>query len=146
MGNPAVFFTKEEKKEIEKAIQTAELNTSGEVRVHIENRCPENELDRAAYWFSELKMHKTGQRNGVLFYLALEDKKFAVLGDLGINAKVPPGFWDTTKELMLGFFQEGKIAQGLSVGIIQAGLQLKEHFPHQRDDVNELSDEISYGQ
>lgn len=145
MGTPSAYFTKEEKQEIKKAIETAELNTSGEVRVHIENRCKEDELDRAAYWFAELKMQKTALRNGVLFYVALEDKKFAILGDVGINAKVPEGFWDKTKELMLGFFKDGKIAQGLSVGIIQAGLQLKEHFPYQSDDVNELSDEISFG-
>ncbi|MBN1927236.1 MAG: TPM domain-containing protein [Prolixibacteraceae bacterium] len=145
MGTPSEFFTKEEKQEIKKAIETAELNTSGEVRVHIENRCEEDELDRAAYWFAELKMHKTELRNGVLFYVAVEDKKFAILGDVGINAKVPEGFWDNTKGLMLGFFKEGKIAQGLSVGIIQAGLQLKEHFPYQSNDVNELSDEISFG-
>lgn len=145
MTKPSIFFSKEEKQEIEKAIKTAELNTSGEVRVHIESNCPEDELDRAAFWFAELKMHKTEQRNGVLFYMALDDKKFAIIGDAGINAKVEPGFWDHTKELMLGFFKEGKIAQGLSVGIIQAGLQLQKHFPYQKNDVNELSDEISYG-
>jgi uncharacterized membrane protein len=145
MINPVDFFSKEEKKEIEKAIQTAELNTSGEIRLHIERKCPEDELDRAAFWFAELKMHKTAQRNGVLFYMALEDRKFAILGDMGINAKVEPEFWDHTKELMLGFFKEGKMTQGLCVGIIQAGLQLQKHFPYQSNDVNELSDEISFG-
>ncbi len=145
MANPSTFFTKEEKLEILKAIQTAEKNTSGEVRVHIENSCKENELDRAAYWFSELKMHQTEQRNGVLFYLAINDRKFAILGDIGINAKVENDFWDSTKELVLGFFKEGKYAQGLGVGIIQAGLQLQKYFPYQSDDVNELSDEISFG-
>lgn len=145
MTKPSSFFTDEEKKEIEKAIQTAELNTSGEIRVHIENKCDENELDRAAYWFSTLKMHETEQRNGVLFYMAIEDKKFAILGDIGINAKVDNDFWDETKNLVLGFFKEGKYAKGLSVGIIQSGLQLKQHFPYQTDDVNELADEISFG-
>lgn len=145
MENPSTFFTKEEKIEIEKSIKTAELNTSGEVRVHIESKCPENEMDRAAYWFSELKMNKTELRNGVLFYMALDDRKFALLGDIGINAKVSTDFWDKTKELMLEFFKEGKIAQGLSVGIIQAGLQLKEKFPFQKQDVNELNDDISFG-
>lgn len=145
MANPNIFFSKEEKLEIEKAIKTAELNTSGEVRVHIESKCPENELDRAAFWFAELKMHKTDQRNGVLFYMAIDDHKFAILGDMGINAKVDPDFWDHTKELMLGFFKDGKIVQGLAVGIIQAGLQLQKHFPYMKNDVNELSDEVSFG-
>jgi len=145
MTNPSTFFTKEEKIEIEKSIKTAELNTSGEIRVHIESKCTENELDRASYWFSELKMHKTDLRNGVLFYMAIDDRKFAILGDIGINAQVPGDFWNSTKDLMLGFFKDGKIAQGLSVGIIQAGLQLKEKFPYQKQDVNELNDEISFG-
>ena len=145
MGNPSTFFTKEDKIEIEKSIKTAELNTSGEIRVHIESKCPENELDRAAFWFSELKMHKTELRNGVLFYMAIDDRKFDILGDIGINAKVPNDFWDSTKELMLGFFKEGKIAQGLCVGIIRAGLQLKDKFPYQKQDVNVLNDEISFG-
>jgi uncharacterized membrane protein len=145
MANPSKFFTKEEKLEILKAIQTAEKNTSGEIRVHIENSCKEDELDKAAYWFSELKMQRTEQRNGVLFYVSVKDHKFAILGDIGINAKVGDTFWNATKELILGFFKEGKYAQGLSVGIIQAGLQLQKYFPYQSNDVNELSDEISFG-
>lgn len=145
MTNVSAFLTKEQKKEIETAIETAELNTSGEIRVHIESKCPENELDRAAYWFKELKMHNTDQRNGVLFYMAVDDHKFAIIGDAGINKTVNDGFWDETKNLMLDFFKDGKVAQGLKVGIIQAGLQLKKHFPYQTDDVNELADEISFG-
>ncbi|MBN2805731.1 MAG: TPM domain-containing protein [Prolixibacteraceae bacterium] len=143
--NISAFFTKEQKAEIEQAIRTAEVNTSGEVRVHIETKCNESELDRAAWWFAELKMHKTELRNGVLFYMALEDKKFAIIGDIGINKVVGADFWDETKELVLGFFKQGKYTQGLTVGIIQAGLQLQKHFPYKKEDINELTDEISFG-
>lgn len=145
MSSPINRLSKEDKNKIVEAIQTAELNTSGEVRVHIESKCEDEPLDRAAYWFSKLKMQKTDLRNGVLFYLALDDKKFAILGDQGINKHIEDNFWDETKNLMLGFFKEGKIAKGLSVGIIQAGLRLQQYFPYQADDVNELSDEISFG-
>ena len=139
------FFTEQEKKQITDAIKAAELNTSGEIRVHVEGRCKGDALDCAAYWFEQLKMHKTAARNGVLFYLAVTDRKFAILGDAGINAKVPDDFWETTKELMLSRFKEGRFADGLSEGILMAGKQLKTHFPHQDDDVNELSDDISFG-
>lgn len=115
-------------------------NTSGEIRLHVETRCPENALDRAAYWFAELKMHKTEQRNGVLFYLALADRKFAILGDVGINAQVPAGFWDEVSALVLADFKEQKFAQGLIAGIQKAGENLKAFFPYQSDDVNELSE------
>ena len=101
-------------------------------------------LDRAAWIFRKLGMQKTAERNGVLFYLAVKDKKFAIIGDGGINAKVPEGFWDNVKDLLQKNFREGKFTEGLSEGIILAGEQLKSHFPHSRDDVNELSDEISF--
>jgi len=142
---PSDFFSGEEKKKIVHAIEEAEKNTSGEIRVHIEKDCKTNVLDRAAYLFGKLGMHKTELRNGVLFYLALEDRKFAILGDAGINRVTPDDFWDNIKEEVLKLFREGKIADGLVKGILMAGEKLKEHFPHQEDDVNELSDEISFG-
>jgi uncharacterized membrane protein len=126
------------------AIREAENATSGEVRVHIETSCHGDVLDRAAWIFKKLGMNKTQERNGVLFYLAVGDRKFAVIGDAGINAKVPEGFWDNVKELLRTNFVEGKFTEGLAEGIILAGQHLKKHFPHQRDDVNELSDEISF--
>jgi uncharacterized membrane protein len=89
-------------------------------------------------------MNKTEARNGVLFYLAVSDRKFAIIGDAGINAKVPQGFWDEIKALMQNSFREGKFTEGLSQGILLAGTQLKAHFPFNKDDVNELSDEISF--
>ncbi len=95
--------------------------------------------------FEELDMHKTELRNGVLIYLAMEDKQLAILGDVGINLKVPKGFWDDTRDVMISHFKNGEFAKGLSQGILNAGQQLKEHFPYQKDDTNELSDEISFG-
>jgi uncharacterized membrane protein len=138
------FFSKEEKKQISDAIAEAELNTSGEIRLHMEGRCKIDVLDRAAYVFGKLEMHKTAQRNGVLFYLAVFDRKFAILGDGGINQLVPDNFWDEIKGIMLGYFKNGKFAEGLSKGILMAGEQLKANFPFQKEDVNELSDEISF--
>lgn len=140
------FLSEADQKKIVDAIKEAELNTSGEIRVHIESYCKGSVLDRAAYIFKKLKMHKTNLRNGVLFYLAYKDRKFAILGDAGINAKVPENFWDEIKERMAAKFREGKFAEGLSEGIIESGNQLKKHFPYQTDDVNELSDDISFGE
>jgi uncharacterized membrane protein len=139
------YFTEENKLQISNAIKAAELNTSGEIRIHIEKFCKEDVLDRAAYIFEKLEMHKTELRNGVLFYLALEDHKFAILVDAGINLKVSDNFWEETKEIVLKEFKEGNMAEGLSKGILMAGEQLKEHFPYKKNDVNELSDEISFG-
>lgn len=139
------FFSNQEKTLIKGAVQEAELNTSGEIRVHIENRCREDLMDRAAWWFSKLEMHKTEKRNGVLFYLAIKDRKFAILGDAGINAVTPEGFWDGISDKMTASFAEGKFAEGLREGILMAGEQLKVHFPYQDDDVNELPDDISFG-
>jgi len=142
---PSEFFTKEQKDDITRSVQNAEHNTSGEIRVHMEGHCKGDVLDRAAYIFEKLEMHKTELRNGVLFYLAVEDRKFAILGDAGINAVTPEDFWDSIKEKMLEHFKKDEFAAGLVTGITLAGEKLKEHFPYQQDDVNELSDEISFG-
>lgn len=138
------FFSKEEKKQITDAIAEAEKNTSGEIRLHMEGHCAIDVLDRAAYVFGKLKMHETAERNGVLFYLAVHDRKFAILGDAGINQVVPVNFWDEIKVTMLALFKQGKFADGLSQGILMAGEQLKANFPFRKEDVNELSDEISF--
>jgi len=140
------FLNETDKKSIVDAIKEAELNTSGEIRVHIESRCKGDVMDRAAYLFKKLQMHKTEKRNGVLFYLAYTDRKFAILGDGGINEKVPENFWDMIKEKMTEKFKDGKFSEGLAEGIKESGIQLKTHFPHMSDDVNELSDEISFGE
>jgi len=142
---PVDHFTKEQQNQIVEAIKQAELNTSGEIRVHIEKRCKIDVLDRAANIFAKLKMHKTELRNGVLFYLSIEDRKFAILGDAGINEKVPENFWESVKETVLEQFKSGNQAEGLVKGILMAGEKLKAHFPYQKDDVNELSNEISFG-
>ena len=139
------LFSEEAHQQIVNAIEAAELNTSGEIRVHIENKCKIEVLDRAAYIFKYLEMHKTALRNGVLFYLSVSDKKFAVIGDAGINAKVPADFWNNVKDLVISNFKQEKFTEGLSEGILLAGLQLKEHFPYQSNDKNELNTEISFG-
>ncbi|MDA3904656.1 MAG: TPM domain-containing protein [Bacteroidales bacterium] len=141
----STFFSKEEKQRIMQAIADAEKASSGEIRVHIDNKCSGEVLDCASKAFAQLKMHKTDLRNGVLFYLAIRSKKFAIIGDVGINQKVPENFWDEIKEDMLQSFLKGDFVGGLAQGIIKAGQQLNEHFPHQTDDKNELSDEISFG-
>ena len=137
-------ITQEEQTLIKQAIAQAEKQTSGEIRVHIENKCREAVLDRAAFLFAELKMHKTDLRNGVLFYVALDDKKFAVLGDAGINNVVSENFWEEVKQTVVANFAEQKFVVGLQAGISLAGEQLKAYFPYQSDDKNELSDEISF--
>lgn len=127
------------------AIRNAEIETSGEIQVHIENHCKGDVLDRAAEVFEKLKMHKTAQRNAVLFYLAVADQKFAILGDAGINKAVSENFWENIKEEMLVHFKTKAFTEGLRKGIEMSGLQLQQHFPYdKKGDINELPDEISF--
>jgi uncharacterized membrane protein len=139
------FFSSDDKILIEKAIRDAETNTSGEIRVHVELSCSGSVLDRAANVFARLGMHKTALRNGVLFYLAINNKQFAILGDIGINQAVTDTFWDDIRSIMELHFRNSEFAVGLSEGIRMAGDQLKQHFPYQKDDLNELTDDISFG-
>lgn len=140
------FFNETQQEAIGVSIANAELNTSGEIRVHLEEKCKTEPVQRAIQVFEQLAMHKTEHRNGVLFYLAVKDKKFAVIGDLGINDIVGENFWDDVKSEMLKKFQQGLFTEGLSNGIEMAGQKLKTHFPYQSDDVNELSNDISFGE
>jgi uncharacterized membrane protein len=140
----ADFFTEQQKNAIVQSIANAELNTSGEVKVHIDNKCKGDVLDVAAEHFKKLKMHETELRNGVLFYLSINDRKFAILGDKGINEKVPADFWDTIRDVMVTHFKQQQFAEGLSKGIEMAGEKLRTHFPRQKNDINELSNELSF--
>jgi len=139
------FFSQTQKDHIIKAIAQAENETSGEIRVHIESHCKHDVLDRAAYLFEKLGIKKTADRNGVLFYLAINDRKFAIIGDSGINAVVEKNFWEEVKEVLREHFKQGDFVMGLTRGIELSGTKLKQHFPYKRNDVNELSDEISFG-
>lgn len=138
------YFTQAQNDAMVAAIQQAEKNTSGEIRVHIEKHCKKSPLDRAVEVFAELKMHKTALRNGVLIYLAIEDKKLSIIGDAGINIKVPNDFWDEIKDRMVKNFQAGKICEGICEAIQNTGHQLKQYFPCQENDTNELPDDISF--
>lgn len=139
------YFNKTQQSEIVAAIQQAEKDTSGEIRVHIESKCNEDVLDHAAWLFDYLKMKETELRNGVLVYVAVESRKFAIIGDKGINAVVPLDFWDSVKEKMRSHFVKGELTEGIAEAVIEAGVQLKKYFPYQKNDINELPDEISFG-
>jgi uncharacterized membrane protein len=136
------FFTAEQKEQIRNAIEMAEHKTSGEIRLHIENECPGDALHRAMHVFHKLHMHKTKYRNAVLFYLAIDHKKLAIVGDEEIHKKVPEGFWDKVKEHLISRFKVGNYALGLCEGL---EMTLKIHFPRHDNDKNQLSDDISYG-
>ena len=139
------IYGEEEKRKIEKAIEHAELNTSGEIRVHIDNKCKENVLDRAVFLFKKLEMNQTEMRNGVLVYLAVKDRKLAIIGDEGINAAVPKDFWIDVKNQMQQDFSNQYFAKGLETAIATIGKKLKDYFPYQSDDINELPNQISFG-
>jgi uncharacterized membrane protein len=140
----STFFTREEQIQIRDTIKEAEGKTSGEIRVHIETKLSGNVLDRAAWIFKRIGMHETDNRKGVLFYFAVRNKEFAIIGDGGINSKVAENFWDKIKKTLQEHFRNGKYTEGLIEGIRMTGMQLKEYFPHEKDDKNELPDEISF--
>ena len=144
MSNAINILNREEDRRVVEAIKQAELNTSGEIKVHIENHCRGDVEERSVFIFNHLKLNETQLRNGVLIYLAVKDRKFAILGDEGINNVVEDGFWNDVKDMMLACFREGRFADGLEQGILRCGEKLKTYFPYQSDDVNEIPDDISY--
>lgn len=137
------FLTLAQEQEIIEAIRLAEENTSGEIRVHLEKTSDKESLERAREVFYFLKMDETEHQNGILFYVAVDDKKFSILGDQGIDAVVPDNFWDSIKNLIIKEFKTGNYTQGLKQGILETGTKLKQYFPRHNNDKNELPDSIS---
>lgn len=144
-SNVENFLTTHDEQEIVEAIRLAELNTSGEIRVHIEKTCKGSATKRALELFHHLKMDNTQLQNAVLIYLAIEDKCFVIYGDKGINDVVKSNFWDSTKNAMQVHFKQGNFKAGLIEGILKSGEQLKNYFPYLESDTNELTNEISKG-
>ena len=139
------FFNQEEEKHIMKAIRHAEKESSGEVRLYIESHCKIPAAERAMAMFKKLKMHRTTERNGVLIYMAMIDKQFAIFGDEGIHQKLGFGFWTKEAETLKVHLSNGEIVEGICAAIQDIGQVLKEHFPPNGDDKNELSDKPVYG-
>ena len=137
------FLTQTEEQEIVEAIRMAEINTSGEIRVHLERHTDLDPLTRAKEIFHILKMDNTKEENGVLIYIAVDDHRFAICGDRGINQKVPANFWETTRDTMSASFKKGHFKRGIIEGIQHAGELLSAYFPWKHGDNNELSNEIT---
>ena len=140
------FLSQDAQQAIVDSIRQAEMRTSGEIRVHVEPRCPTSDpCERAVEVFGELKMHETRQRNAVLIYLAYKSRSFAIIGDSGISGRVPSGFWDAEKDVLTSYLKSGQPGPGICEVVKHVGEKLKDLFPPQGDDTNELSDEISIG-
>ena len=144
MSGTSDFLDKAQQAYIVDAIKKAELQTSGEIRVHIESKCKGDAMERAYQVFEQLEMHNTEQRNGILFYLATDTRDFAVVGDKGIHEKVGNEFWDAVKDKAIAQFKNARFAEGLGEAILECGGQLKKYFPFNSGDVNELSDDVTF--
>ncbi|PST84570.1 hypothetical protein C7T94_00050 [Pedobacter yulinensis] len=138
------IFSEEEQDAIARAIEQAEKHTSGEIRIAIDSHCPGDAFETATRHFEELNMHRTVERNGVLIYLAFDDHKFAIIGDRGIDQRVPPDFWESTKNLMRDYFIKGQLTDGIVAGIKLAGEKLSIFFPSKNDYTNELPNEVVF--
>jgi uncharacterized membrane protein len=141
------YFSPEERQRIVEAVQKAETNTSGEIRVFIESRCSfMDALDRAKEIFSKLQMQNTAQRNAVLVYVAIKDRQLAILGDEGIHEKVGDEYWNDAVKKMITHFNRNNYTEGIRECVLEIGEALKNHFPYNKDtDINELPDDIVFG-
>jgi uncharacterized membrane protein len=137
------FLAKLDQQQIVDAIGTAERMTSGEIRVHVQPKAHGDIRNVAERTFERLGMTKTQERNGVLLFIATEDQQFVILGDEGIDARVPVGFWDEIARQLHDRFQQGEFTGGIVDAIHSAGRELKTFFPRAHDDVDELTNEIN---
>ena len=140
----ADFIPKEGQRRIADAITAAERHTTGEICVHVTPRCRGNVMKRAVKTFNRLHLYTTKRRNAVLIFIAYEDRKLAILGDTAINEAVPEGFWDGEVEELTNYLKAGRPVDGLCAIIARMGERLSEYFPGERDDENELSNEVTF--
>lgn len=142
-NDPKQFFSPQAQETLIQAIRDAEKNTSGEIRVHVIRSTAEDLLTKGQKLFEKLGMTKTKDRNGILFLLELSGHRFAILGDSGIHQKVPAEFWEEIRALLFEHFHQGRFVEGLVAAIRRCGEKLKDFYPYQSDDINEVSDEIT---
>lgn len=140
----ADFIPSEGQRRIAAAITAAERHTTGEICVHVTPRCHGNVMKRAARTFDRLHLYSTKRRNAVLIFIAYQDRKLAILGDAGINNVIPEGFWDNEVEELARFLKAGRPVDGLCEIIAHMGERLSQYFPGERDDENELSNEVTF--
>jgi uncharacterized membrane protein len=141
---PRWFLSQREKNYLAQTIDEVETITQGEIRIHLTRKLGENPLDKASELFARLGMARTDDRLGVLIVLGCQDHKVVLLGDSGINEKVEPGFWQEVIEAMIPLFRADQFAEGLALGVHLVGNRLRQHFPAQRENLDELPDEVSY--
>jgi uncharacterized membrane protein len=127
---------------IVEAIRKAELLTSGEIRVYIAKHCKEDALEKASRVFQKLKMHNTAQRNAVLIFVSPTDHKVAILGDKGINSTIKDSFWDNTLSELITYCSKNLITEGICKAVEKVGDLIKQEYPYQEGDINELDNEI----
>jgi uncharacterized membrane protein len=142
-------FSDEDLEAMQAAIARTEAQTSAEIRLHLEPRVPRansgDALIRARQVFAHLGMHRTARRNGVLIYLALADRRLAVVGDDGIHARVGADYWAALRDHMIARLRQGNPREAVLAAIAEAGQALRQHFPREPGDKDELSDEVSLG-
>jgi uncharacterized membrane protein len=138
------FLSDEDEKKIVQAIARAERNTSGEIRIHLQRNKKGDVLENAIKTFEKIGMTNTALRNGVLIYIDIDRKTFAVIGDKGIHEKVGSGFWEAVIDILRDYFLKEQYTEGIIEAVTEIGRRLKRYFPYQADDINELPDEISY--
>lgn len=138
-----VKLESEAEKRIVSEIATAESGTRAEIRVHLAAKVRKDPYSDAIVVFKKLGMQKTELRSGILIYVIPSEKKFAIIGDVGIHEKVTDAFWQDVSHKMTQAFQTGDIAEGIALGIAEAGLKLKAFFPWDGHNPNEMSNEIS---
>ena len=146
------LFSAADLEAIADAVKRAERRTAAEIRVHIERRVARRRgapaadaLARAQEVFVALRMHETALRGGVLVYVAIEDRKLAIVGDEGIHARVSTVYWESVRDRMVARLREGAARDALVNAVDDVGAVMAREFPRRPDDVDELPDDVSLG-
>jgi putative membrane protein len=97
---------------------------------------------RAVEQFLAQNLHTTEGRTGVLIFVSVAERHGEVLADTGIDAKVPPGTWQSIVNELTTHIGRGAPADGFVRAITAVGQHLAQHFPPGSADPNELPDHL----
>jgi uncharacterized membrane protein len=131
------------------AVDEAESMTSGEIVVRIvHGLLPlEKARPRAIRAFRELGCHETRLRNAVLLFVIMKKRRFEIVADEGIEARVERETWEELASWIGREIQRLGFERGLCAGVRRIGRVLAEHFPRAPgdEDENELADRPTAG-
>jgi uncharacterized membrane protein len=123
------FLNRLEHERVHRAVQSAEKDTSVRIVVYISHRRVTDPMKAGHQAFKKLKLETEQEKAGLLFFIAPQSRKFAVLGGTALHEKLGQAWWDRLVQVLSADFRREKFTDGLVSVLDEIAPALKLHFP-----------------